>query len=319
MLNYAIRRLLLIPITLLLITMIVFLMERLIPGDVIDLMGSEMAQSSGGKIDRAAVEHALGLDVPIYIQYWKWVGDIVIHGDFGTTLRGEKPVIEEITHRLPITIELSILALIIGVVVSIFIGTYSAIRQDTIGDYTGRTIAILAISIPVFWMGTLIMIYPSLWWGWSPSMEVVSFFKDPLGNLAVFVIPSIVMGMSLTGGTMRMMRTMMLEVLRQDYLRTAYAKGLSERVVIMRHAIKNALIPVITIVGMQLPLMIGGSVIVEQIFCLPGMGRLMLSALLDRDYPTISAITVILSVFTLLCNLFIDLMYGWLDPRVKYE
>lgn len=150
-------------------------------------------------------------------------------------------------------------------------------------------------------------------------MEVVPLFKDPLGNLGMFIIPSVVMGMAMTGGTMRMMRTMMLEVLRQDYIRTAYAKGLGERVVIMRHALKNALIPVVTIIGNQLPIIIGGSVIVEQIFCLPGMGRLMLSSLNERDYPTISAINVILSVFVLIANLLIDLTYGWLDPRVKYQ
>ena len=319
MVAYIARRLLLIPITLILITMIVFLVERMVPGNVIDLLESELAATTGGEIDRAAIEHILGLDEPIYIQYGKWIGDIVVHADFGTTLRNGQPVIDDITHRIPVTVELSLIALLIGLIISIPLGTYSAIRQDTFSDYAGRTIAILAISVPIFWTATLIMIYPSIWWGWSPPMEIISFTKNPLGNLGVFIIPALVMGTSMTGATMRMMRTMMLEVVRQDYMRTAYAKGLSERTVIMKHGIKNALIPVITIVGLQIPHLIGGSVIIEQIFNLPGMGRLLLSAISQREYNTISAITVLLSVFVLVCNLFVDLLYGWLDPRIKYE
>jgi len=319
MLTYVFRRLLLVPITLILITMIVFLVERMVPGDVIDILESEIAATTGGEIDRAAIEQTLGLDLPIHIQYVKWIGNIIIHGDFGKTLRSQQPVIDDILHRIPITVELSLIALTVSLMISIPLGTYSAIRQDTFGDYLGRSIALLAISIPIFWTATLIMIYPSLWWGWSPPMEVVSFVKDPIGNLKVVIIPSLVMGTSATGATMRMMRTMMLEVINQDYVRTAYSKGLSESSVIMKHAIKNALIPVITIVGLHLPHLIGGSVIIEQIFCLPGMGRLLLTAISEREYNTISAITVIISVFVLLCNLFVDLLYGWLDPRIKYE
>jgi peptide/nickel transport system permease protein len=320
MLAYVARRLLLIPVTLILITMIVFVIERSIPGNVVDLIESEMAASAtGGQIDRAAVEHALGLDVPIHIQYVKWIGNIVIHGDFGKTLRGGKSVIDDILQRLPVTLELSLLAILIGVTISIPLGIFSAIRQDSFSDYLGRTIAILAISIPIFWTATLIMIYPSIWWGWSPPMDVVSFAKNPLRNLSVFIIPALVMGASMTGATMRMMRTMMLEVLRQDYLRTAYAKGLSESTIIIKHAVKNALIPVITVIGNQLPMLIGGSIIIEQIFSLPGMGRLLFTAISEREYPTISAITVLISVFVLCCNFLVDLIYGWLDPRVKYE
>lgn len=320
MLAYVARRILLIPVTLILITMIVFIIERSIPGNVVDLIESEMAATAtGGQIDRAAVEHALGLDVPIHVQYVKWIGNIVIHGDFGKTLRGGKSVIDDILQRLPVTVELSLLAILVGVIISIPLGIYSAIRQDSFSDYVGRTIAILAISIPIFWTATLIMIYPSIWWGWSPPMDVVSFTKNPLQNLSIFIIPAVVMGTSMTGATMRMMRTMMLEVLRQDYLRTAYAKGLSESTIIMKHAVKNALIPVITVIGNQLPMLIGGSIIIEQIFSLPGMGRLLFTAISEREYPTISAITVLISVFVLFCNFLVDLIYGWLDPRVKYE
>ena len=180
---------------------------------------------------------------------------------------------KEILHRLPISLELAIMSLIIGMIISIPIGVYAAIRQDTISDYILRSLAVVLISVPAFWIGTMVMIYPSIWWGWSPPMQYISFGKDPLGNIGMFLIPSFILGTAMTGSSMRMTRTMMLEVLRQDYTRTAWAKGLSERVIVIRHALKNALIPVITIIGMQLPMLIGVSVIIEQIFVLPGMGR----------------------------------------------
>jgi peptide/nickel transport system permease protein len=253
------------------------------------------------------------------VQYARWTGDLVLHGSLGTSLRGNRDIMQEILHRLPVTMELGILGLITGVLISIPIGVYAAIRQDTIIDYIGRSISILLISIPVFWSGTMIMIYPSIWWGWSPPMELIPFAKDPLGNLGMFIIPSVVLGTTLTGSSMRMTRAMMLEVLRQDYTRTAWAKGLTERVIIIRHSLKNALIPVVTIIGMQLPLIIGGSVIIEQIFVLPGVGRLMLEALNQRDYPIVSGINLMLASFTIFINLLVDITYGWLDPRVHYS
>ena len=211
------------------------------------------------------------------------------------------------------------MALIIGVLISIPIGVYAAIRQDSIPDYILRSAAILLISVPAFWIGTMIMIYPSIWWGWSPPMELIPFAKDPLGNLGMFLLPALVLGTGMTGSSMRMTRTMMLEVLRQDYTRTAWAKGLTERVIVIRHALKNALIPVITIIGMQLPILVGGSVIIEQIFVLPGIGRLLLDALSQRDYPIVSGITLVLATFVVFVNLAVDLTYGWLDPRIHYQ
>jgi peptide/nickel transport system permease protein len=211
------------------------------------------------------------------------------------------------------------MTIIISVLVAIPIGVFSAIRQDSTADYILRSMSILLISVPIFWIGTMIMIYPSIWWGWSPPMEYISFAKDPLGNLGMFILPAMVMGLSSTGASMRMTRTMMLEVQRQDYIRTAWSKGLTERVVVMRHALKNALIPVITIIGMQLPLIVGGSVIVEQIFVLPGIGRLMIEALNQRDYPIVSAIVLIMSTFVVGMNLLVDVTYGWLDPRIHYQ
>ncbi len=317
---YVIRRLLWIPVTVILVSMVVFLLVRFIPGSVIDLIEAEMLSSSGGAtIDRVAIEKALGLDVPVYVQYSRWIGNLVLHGSLGTSLRGNRDIMHEILHRLPVTMELGILGLVTGVLISIPVGVYAAIRQDSIIDYIGRSVAILLISIPAFWSGTMIMIYPSIWWGWSPPMELIPFAKDPLGNLGMFIIPSIILGTTLTGSSMRMTRAMMLEVLRQDYTRTAWAKGLTERVIVIRHAMKNALIPVVTIIGMQLPMIIGGSVIIEQIFVLPGVGRLMLEALNQRDYPIVSGINLMLASFTIIINLVVDVTYGWLDPRVHYE
>lgn len=317
--TYIIRRLLLIIPTLLIVSIIVFLSIRLIPGDIVDTMLAEMGPEAGGTLDREALEKALGLDVPIYVQYGHWIGDMFLHGSLGESLRGGQPVTEKIFSRLPVTFQLGVMAMIVALLIAIPIGVYSSIRQDTIGDYIGRSIAIIFISVPYFWTGTIIMIYPAIWWGWSPPMELIKFVDDPLGNLGMFIIPAALLGMVLSGATMRMTRTMLLEVLRQDYIRTAWSKGLKERVVILRHALKNALIPVITLVGYQMPLLIGGSIIIEQIFVLPGIGRLMLESLSQRDYPIVSGINLFVATTVIALNLVIDLTYAYLDPRVQYR
>ena len=285
---YIIRRLLLLIPTLFILTILVFLSVRFIPGDVIDVMVSKMS-SEGGEalmIDREALERMLGLDVPVYVQYGRWIGDIFLHGSLGhSLLGGHLSVEEEIVGRLPVTIELGVLAIVIGLLIALPVGIYSAIRQDTVADYVGRTAAVIGLATPNFWLGIMVMLYPVIWWGWAPSMEYIPLVEDPLGNLGMFLIPSLILGTALSAATMRMTRTMMLEVLRQDYIRTAWAKGLKERVVVVRHALKNAFIPVITLIGLQLPLLVGGAVIMENIFNLPGIGRLLLLALQDRDYP----------------------------------
>ena len=322
--TYIIRRLLLIIPTLWIVSLAVFLMIRMIPGDVIDAIIAEqalMAEGStvSGSVDREMIEKRLGLDQPIHVQYGRWIGDMVLRGSLGVSLRGGYPVGEKIAARLPVTFELGTMSILIGLLVAIPLGTYSAIRQDTAGDYLGRSLAIIFISVPSFWIGTMIMIYPAIWWRWSPPMELIPFTKDPLRNLGMFIIPAGVLGMLMSGSTMRMTRAMMLEVLRQDYIRTAWSKGLRERVVIMRHAIRNAFIPVVTIVGYQIPMLVGGSVIIEQIFLLPGIGRLMLTSLTNRDYTVVSAINLIVAAAVLLTNLVVDLTYGYLDPRVRYR
>ena len=322
---YAVRRLLLVVVTVILVSMLVFLLVRFIPGNVVDMLVAELQSSSVSgfanyAIDAQAIKHSLGLDVPVYVQYGRWVGNIILHGSLGVSMVvNNKDIAQAIEERIPVTMELGILSLLIGMVISIPIGVYSAMRQDSIPDYILRSISILLISVPSFWIGTMIMLYPSIWWGWSPPMQLIPFIKDPLGNLGMFIIPSLVLGSTLAGSSMRMTRAMMLEVLRQDYTRTAWAKGLTERVIVLRHALKNALIPVVTIIGMQLPILIGGAVIIEQIFVLPGVGRLMIDALTQRDYPMIEGINLIIATFVVVINLLVDLTYGWLDPRVHYQ
>ena len=316
---YIIRRFLLIIPTLFILSILVFLSVRFIPGDVIDTMVAETGVF-GTENDREALEHMLGLDVPIYVQYGRWIGGIFLHGTLGKSLWGGFYSIEErILRRLPVTIELGVLAILIGLLIALPVGIYSAIRQDTAADYVGRTIAVIGLATPNFWLGIMVMIYPVIWWGWSPSMELIPFTEDPLGNLGMFIIPSLILGTAVSATTMRMTRTMMLEVLRQDYIRTAWSKGLKERVVVMRHAVKNALIPVVTLIGMQLPILVGGSVIMENIFNLPGVGRLMVNALQDRDYPMVSGINLFFGTVVMGFNLMIDLIYPYLDPRVRYR
>jgi len=320
MTGYLIRRLLLIIPTLLLVTIIVFCTIRFIPGTAIDQMVSQMRESTtlGMEVTVENLERALGLDVPIHVQYGRWLGDL-FQGDLGNSLWRGTPVVSEIASRLPVTIELAVLSLIISLILSIPIGIYSAVRQDTIGDYVGRTIAILFISVPSFWLGTMAITYPSVWWGWMPPLEYTPLFDNPGANLLQMILPAVILGMLTSGTTMRMTRTMMLEVMRNDYIRTAWAKGLTERIVVFRHALKNAMIPVISIIGLLIPVLIGGTVILEEIFSLPGIGRLMLDSLSKRDYPIVSGISLVVAGFVLFANLFVDLSYAWLDPRVQYK
>jgi peptide/nickel transport system permease protein len=202
-------------------------------------------------------------------------------------------------------------------VIALPIGVYSAVRQDTVGDFVARSFSILLLAVPSFWMGTMVMVFPSIWWGWSPEVNYVKFADDPIQNLKQIIVPAMVLGASLSAVTMRMTRTMMLEVLRQDYIRTARAKGLNQRLVIMRHALRNALIPVITLVGLQAPLLIGGAIIIEQIFVIPGMGLLLLEAVNQRDYPIVTGVFLTVGLAVMLINLMVDLSYGLLDPRVR--
>ena len=330
-----IRRLLLIIPTLFILSVLVFSSVRFIPGDTIDSMVSRIGMSfvGRGNIDREALERMMGLDVPVYVQYGRWVGVLptpdwetgetqfkgLLQGTFGKSLMGDWMVEEEILARLPVTIQLGVMAIVIGLLISLPVGIYSAMRQDTAADYVGRTGAVIGMSTPNFWLGIMVMIYPAIWWGWSPPMEYIPFSEDPLGNLGVLIIPSLILGTAGAAGTMRLTRTMMLEVLRQDYIRTARAKGLMESVVITKHALKNAAIPVVTVIGMELPILVGGSVIMENIFNLPGLGRLFVDALADRDYPVVSGVNLVFGIAVMGANLVTDMIYPYLDPRVRYS
>ena len=319
---YIIRRILLLIPTLFILTILVFLSVRFIPGDVVDLIVGRMEWygTGGEEIDPEEVRQMLGLDVPVYVQYGRWMGRRYSPArQPWRILLGGYAIEEKLLDRLPVTIELGVLAIVIGLVIALPVGIYSAIRQDTAADYAGRSIAVIGLATPNFWLGMMVMIFPALWWGWSPPMELVSFSEDPLGNLGVFLIPSLILGTAMAAATMRMTRTMMLEVLRQDYIRTAWSKGLKEKVVVIRHALKNALIPVVTLIGLQLPILVGGAVIMENIFNLPGLGRLLLNALNDRDYPMVSGINLVFATGVVGINLFIDLFYAFLDPRVRYD
>jgi len=316
---YASRRLLWAAITVILTSMVVFLLLRFIPGNILNIIQENMAANGGGPIDRAGISKLLGLNVPVYVQYTRWITGIVLHGNLGSSLMNSRPITPLIIQRIPLTFELCLMSLIIVLIISIPIGIYAAIRQDTILDRILRSFAIILISVPNFVIAGIITFYVFIWWHYFTPLVFISIGKDPLGNLGMMIMPALALGSQQTGGTMRVMRTMMLETLRQDYIRTAWAKGLRERVVVIRHALKNALIPVITMVGGWIPILIGGSVIIEYIFNLPGVGRLLFDALNNRDYPMISAITLILSVFVVLSNLLVDLAYGWLDPRIHYQ
>ncbi len=313
--TYILRRLLAMAPTLFFASLIVFVSMRVIPGDVIDLMLAQNDVSTS--LDREALEAAMGLDRPMASQYLRWAGS-ALRGDLGQSLWRSTPVMEQILERLPVTFELGLLALLVALSVAVPIGILSATRQDSTLDYAARSFSLVMLAIPGFWLGTLVMVFPSVWWRWAPELEYTPFLVDPIANLSHMIVPAILLGLSMSAVTMRMTRTMMLEVMRQDYVRTARAKGLHERAVVVRHALRNGLIPVVTLIGLQAPLLIGGAVVMEQIFVIPGMGLLLLEGVHERDYPVISGVFLVVGVAVLLLNLLVDLSYGWLDPKVRY-
>jgi peptide/nickel transport system permease protein len=322
--NYIFRRILLMIPTLLGVSIIAFFLVQLVPGDIID----QMQMVPDIKLDRVALEKQLGLDAPLIVQYARWMGFMpnidgelngVFQGNLGKSFRQKLTVIELVSVSFPVTFELGIMAFILAQLIALPIGTYSALRQNKLGDYLGRSFSIAAVSVPGFWIGTMVMVFPALWWNYMPSTMMIRFPVDPLGNLRMFIVPAVVLGMSSSGASMRITRTQVLEVLRQDYIRTAWSKGLTERVIIIRHALKNALIPVVSGMGLQVPVMIGGTVIIEQIFILPGMGRLITGGLLQRDKELVCGVILFYGAALVAINLIVDLTYGYLDPRVQYK
>jgi peptide/nickel transport system permease protein len=311
--QYVVHRLLLFVPSVILVTFLVFGMVRVIPGNIVDLMLQENASGYSAR----ELKHKLGVDQPIPAQYWSWVRDVA-HGDLGRSLWNNQPATQQMAHAMPITFELGGLGLILAVGVGLIIGTFAATKADTPLDFVFRSFSILGLSIPGFWLATLVILFPAIWWGITPSFSYIPFAEDPVGNLVQFLIPAAILGAERAAGYMRFTRTSMLEVLRRDYVRTARAKGLRETTLITRHALKNALIPVITLVGLSVPTLLSGTVILESIFALPGMGQLTLRSITQRDYPVLQAIVLFYTLVVLTSNLVVDIAYGWLDPRIRY-
>lgn len=323
--TYILKRLVLAVPTLIGVSMIVFFMLRVLPGDLVQQIAGENQVTPEF---RAQVEKELGLDKPAYEQYFVWLGDTV-RLDFGRSLRDRSPINHRLRNTLPTTIEMAALAIVISSLISIPVGIISAVRQDSIIDYVARSTAIGFLAMPSFWLGTMILVYASNWFtAATPVAEQYrQLWENPYTNLKFMIFPfgyfipvgpSVLLGVGLSGTVMRLMRAQMLEVLRQDYVRTAWAKGLRERSVVVGHAVKNAMIPVITVIGLQVPIVVGGSVIVESIYNVPGMGQWFFTAIQARDYTAVQAISLLTAVAVVVSNLGVDITYAYLDPRIRY-
>jgi peptide/nickel transport system permease protein len=289
----------------------------MIPGTALDQIMYKYS-TAGIEIDREAVAAKLGMDKPAVEQFFIWVGGL-LKGNLGDSLFQSESVGSIIARQLPVTLELGILTLILTNVISIPLGLFCAARQDAISDQTIRVISVILMSLTVFWIGTLVLIYPAKWWGYAPATMYVPFLRNPLKNLSMFIVPALLGAMTQAGSQIRMVRTMTLEVMRQDYIRTAWSKGVGERRILFRHAFRNALIPVITIIGSSVAGLVGGSVILENMFSLPGIGQQMVNALSNRDYPLVQGCVLVFSIFVMLVNLIVDLAYKIIDPRVEIE
>jgi peptide/nickel transport system permease protein len=297
-------------------TLAVFLLIRLIPGDVVDvLLGTELTLTPEARV---TLRKLLGLDRPIPLQYLTWVGDL-LHGDLGRSLRSGQPVLQIILQRLPVTAELAFLALVLSGVLAIPLGVVSAVRRNGWMDLFARTLSLIGLSLPSFWLATMLILVASRSFKWLPGVIFVSITQNPGENLAQMALPTIALALPLMAISTRLTRSAMLEVLQQEYVRTARAKGLQERTVVYRHAFRNALIPVVTIVGIQLGYLFGGAVVIEQIFGLPGIGWMLLNGINQRDYPVVQGGILFLAVAFLFLNLVVDVLYAYLDPRIRYR
>jgi peptide/nickel transport system permease protein len=312
--RYVLKRLLVAIPSLVIASLIVFTLPRLLPGDAVQLMMEEKAY--GKDVDD--LRHKLGLDRPVYIQYFAWLGQLA-RGDLGESLWTKRTVTEELGMRLPVTLLLGGMAAVFSLIIGIPIGVLSAVRADTLSDYAARSAAILGLSVPGFWLATLVIVLPAIWWGWTPHLGFTEFSKSPTLHVLQFILPAFILGIASGASIMRLTRGMLLEVLRQDYVRTAWAKGLREGVVVLKHSLKNAIIPVVTFFGIQFAQIFSATVIIENIFQLPGVGRFLFDAILQRDYPVIQGINLVVVSIIVLINLTVDLVYGVLDPRIRYS
>jgi len=320
MLRYVTRRVLLMIPTLFILYTLLFALMRVIPGDIVDLYLEGGTVRSGPELDaqKAALKRDLGIDKPIPVQYGNAVLAMLM-GDMGNSMQSRQPVTDEIKRRAPITIELALLASLTAVAISIPAGVISASRQRSVLDQSVRLWSILALSIPNFWLGTMVVLLPALWWGYGPPPVYKSPIEDLSSNLRQIVPAALVLGLAFGGTTTRFVRSSLLEVLRQDYIRTAWSKGLTEARVMQRHALKNALIPVVTIIGLQLGGLFGGAVITESIFNIPGLGTLTLNSIRQRDYTQLQANMLLFGSVVAVMSLLVDISYAWLDPRIRYS
>jgi len=310
--------LLFIP-TLLMATLIAFLLLRVIPGDpaLVKLMG-EPGDSNFTQAELHDLQVKLGTDKPLYVQYGTWVWGM-LRLDFGQSMFFEEPVADDLLAKFPITLELTVLSMLLATIIAVPLGLVSALKQDTPADYVSRIISITGVALPNFWVGILIVYFLVLLFAWMPPLGYANLWEDPATNLQQFVFPALALGFFEMAFTARVTRSSMLEVYREDYTRTARGKGLSERVVILRHALKNALLPVVTVAGFQFGRLLAGTVVIENIFMIPGMGKLLVDSVFHRDYTEVQAIVMVITVSVLLLNLLLDVMYGWLNPRIRYS
>ena len=318
--TYVIKRGLLFIPTLLIVTVLVFGILRIIPGDpALLILGGEEGDDDFTQEQLADLRAKLGTDKPIYVQYMVWVGKM-LKGDFGTSYFYEgDQVIDDVLARLPVTVELGLLALVMASGIAIPMGVISAIKQDTIGDYATRVITIAGIALPNFWVAVMTIFFLILFFKWAPPLDYATPWEDPWRNFQQLIFPAFALGTSNMAFIARITRSAMLEVLHEDYIRTARSKGLKEVTVIGRHALRNALLPVVTLTGYEFGRLISGTVIIEVIFLVPGMGRLLITSITQRDFPIIQAIIVLIAVVVLVLNLLLDLTYGWLNPRIRYN
>ena len=313
--RYVLVRSLSILPTLVGVIVAVFLMIRLIPGTIVEQMiGTEGTYSEQSM---RALRAFFGLDQPIHVQYGRWLGR-VLQGDLGTSWRTGLPVVEMIGSRLQVTLELTVGAMLVALAIGIPLGIVSARRENTRLDHAVRLVSLFSLSIPVFWQATMLILATSLWLDWAPSVDFVSPWKSLRANLAIMALPSLALGTAVAAVFMRMTRSTLLEVMRQDYIRTARAKGLRERGVVWVHALRNSLIPLITVAGVQVGYLLGGVVVTEEVFTLPGVGRLILWAVFQRDYPVVQGTILFVSLLFMLSNLVVDLIYAYVDPRIRY-
>jgi peptide/nickel transport system permease protein len=318
MTTYIIRRILHAVLVVLIVSLLVFLLMRLLPGDPILMYLSSGDLQSVTKEQIAHIKHELGMDKPLLVQYIDWLWNAV-RGDLGKSLLHKYDVLQEIGRRLPVTLYLGLIAFVIGCILGPLLGVISAIRRGTWIDNTVTVIANLGITAPAFWLGALLIYVIGLYLGLLPIYGYTSPFDDLWKNIRQAIMPVFVLATFPVASAARQTRSSVIEVMQQDYIRTAWAKGLSERVIIMRHVLKNALMPVVTLQGMSLRNIIGGSVLVETVFVVPGMGKLAVDAMLSQDYAIVQGVVLVIAVTVVVSSLIVDILYGWLDPRIQYE